>query len=694
MIERYGMKRVLEPRHVLSTSAWRVDNRREIYANEVRVSLIKLHIETTSFRQICIESNNNVEKIKARIIDIVSERGKLHNPVTDTGGVLYGRVEEIGAAYDNPAGVAVGDRIICNASLAAIPILINRVRRVDMSRSQIEAEGYGILFSEFPVLKKPGNISTDLLLFACNESGTLYQVSRNAAGKKNFLVLGNHMVSNILFGYAIRKAAGIYANITCFFDKSTDSILSGAGADQLLEKIFTEVRRADILKPVECVERHGLSDRFDLTVNCADLPGAETVSILATKPKGTVFFANLINNYNIALYITEAISRQIEIRCADGYVKEYGDFDIEMVRELEPYFANAKIKESKVTDDIDYPLSRAQKSLEQAGYRKSLAGDFICESRAMAAVLSAILSVAKYDCNVMIIGDTGVGKEKAASIIQKNSGRRTQPYIRVNCAAISPNLLESEFFGYEKGAFTGAASAGKKGYFEMANNGILFLDEVAELPFDLQAKLLRVIQDGEFFRVGGTTPVKINVRVLSATNRDLEKLAAQNLFRRDLYYRLNVFPIRVPSLAERRTEIPALAEYFLKRYSKKFGLDRSISDDALDYLKERDWPGNIRELENMIQRLMITAAGERITLIDVMKELHTGMFAPSAPLPEQDEGDGERSLSEMVENLEKKVIEEACRKYGSSRKAARAIGVSQSQLIRKKNKYGIGAAEE
>ncbi|MBR0600169.1 sigma-54-dependent Fis family transcriptional regulator [Clostridiales bacterium BAD-6] len=442
---------------------------------------------------------------------------------------------------------------------------------------------------------------------------------------------------------------------------------------------------------MECITRLNADAFFDLSINCADIPGAETINILATKSGGTVCFANLINNYNIALYLTESISRQLDIRCADGYLDRYDEFDIQIVKELAPYLEKAIVTESKVEDNIAYPLGRTKKGFELSGYRKSLVEDFICESRAMTMVVDEILSVAKYDCNVLITGDTGVGKEKVATIIQKNSNRRMQPFIKINCAAIADNLMESEFFGYEKGSFTGANQTGKKGYFEMADNGIIFLDEVGELPQDLQAKLLRVVQDGEFYRVGGTEPIKTNVRIISATNRNLEKLIEEKKFRRDLYYRLNVFPIRVPSLDERKAEIPALVEYFMKKYMEKFGMQRTIAEDALAYLKECSWPGNIRELENVVQRLLITAKGETITSLDVMKELHTDLFDKVR----ENVGDtafedgGMLTLDDMVGSFEKNIIQYACDKYGSTRKAAKAIGISQTQLIRKKGKYQI-----
>ena len=691
MDNSYGIKRVIEPKHVLSTSAWKVDNNREIYPNELRVSIKKLHLESTSCKQICIESNNNIDKIKDRIIDIVIKRGKLHNPVTDTGGLLYGIVEKIGDEYDNKQGLKVGDEIICNASLAAVPLYISRITKIDMAYNQVDAEGYAILFNEFPVVKRPKDVPLNLLLFAFDESGTMYTVSRNAKGKKNFLVVGSNLLSNTLYGYAIRKAAGEDARIVCLLDNKSEVMVKGKSIELLLNNVFNEIYYVNILKPMECLESLKMDSLFDLSVNCADIPGAETINILATKSGGMVCFANLINNYNIALYLTEAISRQLDIRCADGYLEEYDEFDIKIVQGLAPFLERAVVTEIKVEDNIAYPLGRSKKGFELSGYRKSLVEDFICESRAMTTVLEEILSVAKYDCNVLITGDTGVGKEKVATIIQKNSNRRMQPFVKINCAAISDNLIESEFFGYDKGSFTGANAAGKKGYFELADNGIIFLDEIGELPQDLQAKLLRVIQDGEFYRVGGTEPVKTNVRIISATNRDLEKLIDEKKFRRDLYYRLNVFPIRVPNLDERKAEIPALAEYFMGKYTEKFGIEKTIAEDAMAYLKECSWPGNIRELENVVQRLLITSKGEMITVLDVMKELHTDLFDKiNINLEEASFEEANRiNLDDMVEGFEKNIIQYACEKYGSTRKAAKAIGISQTQLIRKKNKYNI-----
>ena len=298
----------------------------------------------------------------------------------------------------------------------------------------------------------------------------------------------------------------------------------------------------------------------------------------------------------------------------------------------------------------------------------------------MATVLDEILTVSKYDCNVLITGDTGVGKENVANIIYKNSTRKMQPFIKVNCASIASERLEADFFGIERG---------RSGYFERADNGTIFLDDVGELSADMQAKLLRAIQDGEFFRVGGTAPVKTNVRILSATNRNMENMISEGEFRRDLYYRLNVVHIQVPKLKERTGDIAALTRHFLGKYGKKFDMKRTIDRDAVEYLKQCDWPGNIREFENTIQRLMIGTPRKQITLIDVMREMHGDVFETSSGNSENMQEGQVMDLDRMVKNFEKNILKHACEQFGSTRKVAKAVGISQTQLVRKKKKYNL-----
>lgn len=681
-------QRVLEPKHVLPTSAWRLDNSRYILPREMRIDVNRIHLEGTSFKEICLEGGDNEERIKQKIMDIVIRRGKLHNPVTDTGGLLAGTVAEIGEEYPNQKGFKVGDDVICNASLASIPLHIEEIISIDWAYGQLEVVGHAIVFESIPVIRRPEDLPIKLLMYTLDESGTIYRVSSSAVGKKRCLVVGNNLLSNLLFGMAIRKVARDDAQIICLLDRKTDAVLKGESIDRLTKEVFTDVYYVDILKPLESLDTIKEYGLFDLSVNCVDITGAETINILATRSGGTVVFANLINNYNIALYITEAVARQLDIRCADGYLEAYDEFDYEIVRALTPYIEDAEEASMAPRRGKDHPVGRKSQMMKTAGHRLTLMDAFICDSNSMQTVVDEILTVSKYDCNVLVTGETGAGKEMVANVIHRNSDRKMQPLIKVNCASISPDVIEAEFFGRE---YHDGKTPPKKGFMEQADNGAIFLDEIAGLSPDMQIKLLRALQDGEFYRVGGAEPVKTNVRIISATNRELEDIIDKGEFRRDLYYILNVVRIRVPSLRERVADIPGLVEHYLEDYGNRYDIKRTISEDAVDYLCQCDWPGNARELENLVQKIMIGAKSEEITLIDVMREMHSDVFQPNmAVFPDEREEDVEEvNMEVMVENFEKNIIRHALEKYGSTRKAAKAIGISQTQLVRKKNKYGI-----
>ena len=222
----------------------------------------------------------------------------------------------------------------------------------------------------------------------------------------------------------------------------------------------------------------------------------------------------------------------------------------------------------------------------------------VCDENTIKTLLLAD-SVAKMDTTVVLCGESGVGKEVFAKYIRDNSRRKDAPYVKVNCGAIPENLIESELFGYEKGAFTGANKNGKIGLFEMADHGTIFLDEIGELPLNMQVKLLRVLQEQEIERIGGTKPVKIDVRVIAATNRNLEKMMEEKKFREDLYYRLMVFPIRIPALRERKKDIEPMAEYFLKELNNRYKGNKHMAENCMMILENYQWPGNVRELKNM-----------------------------------------------------------------------------------------------
>jgi PAS domain S-box-containing protein len=304
----------------------------------------------------------------------------------------------------------------------------------------------------------------------------------------------------------------------------------------------------------------------------------------------------------------------------------------------------------------------------------------IAESKKMQEIVEMVLQVAKFDSIVLITGESGVGKEIIAHQIYVNSNRKDKDYIRINCAAIPESLLESELFGYEEGAFTGAKKGGKIGIFELASGGTLLLDEIGELPLNIQAKLLRVIQDNEVIRVGGTSPVKIDVRLIAATNRNLQEMVDNNEFREDLFYRLNVIPIRVPPLRERKEEIPTFIEHFLNMFNKKYGLNKRIAPRLIDSLMNYDWPGNIRELRNVIERAMVTSPES------VISEIRWG----GQDGQEYKFGtDSNIDLRKVVARVERDLIERALGRHGSTRKAADALGISQTTLCRKAKRYDI-----
>lgn len=304
----------------------------------------------------------------------------------------------------------------------------------------------------------------------------------------------------------------------------------------------------------------------------------------------------------------------------------------------------------------------------------------ISRSPSMESVKIMIEKIAKTDATVLIQGETGTGKEIAAKNIHTLSERKKHAYIQINCGAIPESLIESELFGYEKGAFT-SASTSKVGLLEIANNGTVLLDEIGEMPIHLQVKLLRAIQTNEITRVGGTSKKQLNVRYIAATNKDLKKLVHEGVFREDLYYRLNVVQIAIPPLRERKEDIAPLFQHFLKKFKRKYNKDLQISSGALRLLEEYEWPGNVRQLENIVEQLVILTENNLISEknlpIEISKQL---VIKNNTEL---------KSLKETVEEVEKAMIKRALNENTSIRKAAKILEVSHATLLRKIERYKI-----
>ncbi|KAA0259058.1 sigma-54-dependent Fis family transcriptional regulator [Deferribacter autotrophicus] len=289
-------------------------------------------------------------------------------------------------------------------------------------------------------------------------------------------------------------------------------------------------------------------------------------------------------------------------------------------------------------------------------------------------IIDLLKMVAPTDATVLIMGESGTGKELIARSIHNNSPRKGKPFLAVNCAALNENLIESELFGHEKGAFTGADKA-KPGKFELADGGTIFLDEIGELPLQTQAKLLRVLQDKTFERVGGLKTLKTDARIVAATNRNLEEMVKEGKFREDLYFRLNVFPVFVPPLRERKNEIPLLLNFFIKKYSEKFQkIIKGYSDDYLKVLMKYNFPGNIRELENIVERSIILCRGEMLTR-DLLP-----------PLKMENSSSKKSSMKEHEKILIEKALKET---NGNKSKAAELLGISRKTLHNKIKEYNI-----
>jgi PAS domain S-box-containing protein/TyrR family helix-turn-helix protein len=311
----------------------------------------------------------------------------------------------------------------------------------------------------------------------------------------------------------------------------------------------------------------------------------------------------------------------------------------------------------------------------------------IAKSPAMQKALRQAIKVAGADSTVLILGESGVGKGLFADLIHKYSPRAQRPLVKVNCGAIPDSLVEAELFGYEKGAFTGAQAKGKAGYFEAAEGGILFLDEIAELPLSSQVKLLRFLEDHRITRVGATTSREVDVRVLAATHRDLHEMVDQGLFRLDLFYRLNVIPLAIPPLRERRECLLPILRHYVDHYAARIGARKRLSRAATDALLAYGWPGNVRELMNLCERLVVMSDTEVIDSSDLPPNVATAATQASvAPAA----WDDEVPLDEALERTERVLLLRARQRYGSQSEMAKALGVNQSTVARKLKRYGIG----
>lgn len=336
------------------------------------------------------------------------------------------------------------------------------------------------------------------------------------------------------------------------------------------------------------------------------------------------------------------------------------------------------------------------KAVEKVYFQKMMTQETTAEqsdtivavSEKMCEIFSLAKKISNYNVTVLILGESGVGKEAMAKFIHGNSIRKDNPFIAINCGAIPEALLESELFGYEKGAFTGAAKEGKKGLFEIADGGTLLLDEIGDMPLSMQVKVLRFLETREIVRVGATKSLAVDVRILVATNKDLWKMVEENTFREDLYYRLNVVLLNIPPLRSRIDDIPLLCLHFLQKYNRQYGQDKKLTYDVIKELEAQPWRGNIRELRNTIEKMVVLSNNEYLQLNDLPWNKHDSDRISS---DEFIVSNTKRimTLNEAIEDVEKQILSEAIKKYKSSRKIANVLKIDQSTVLRKIEKYGL-----
>lgn len=406
-------------------------------------------------------------------------------------------------------------------------------------------------------------------------------------------------------------------------------------------------------------------ERFDLVVTDLKLPGMDGLEFLQAVKRADAHLPVILMT---AFGTVETAVQAMKAGASDYILKPFS------------------LEEMKLVVGKELNLHRLQeenRSLREAlGHRYEFK-NIIARSPKMQEVLAVVDRVAPGNATVLLGGETGAGKDMIARAIHQHSRRSSGPFIKINCAAIPENLLESELFGYERGAFTGAVTA-KPGKFELADKGTIFLDEIGDVPPAIQVKLLRVLQEREFERLGGTKTLKVDVRLIAATNRDLRAALEQGAFREDLYYRLNVVPINIPPLREHKEDLPDLARHFLNRFASEAGKQfKGLTPAALKVLMDFHWPGNVRELENIIERAVALSTGPEIDAADIQLDLSLpkSLANEAAPFPPP---------GVTLEQFEDEIIRESLRRAGGNKsQAARQLGLSRNALRYRLSKLGV-----
>lgn len=501
-------------------------------------------------------------------------------------------------------------------------------------RHKVKLKGSTIILNLNPLKQKESTIGT-LAIF--HKSSAVECINQELDVTENLLKEINTILESSYDGMYITDDKGRVIKLNAAF-----------------ERIFS-VSRKDILgKKVQQLIKEGIYSK------------SAVLNTLDTLQTYTVMYEN--NGRKILATSTPIFNEKGKIHSVVVNVRD--------ITELE----NLKLQleyQQKLTEKYSYALKKLREN-------KHLFPDVIMQSKKMQEVMDIVKKVAEVDSNVLVTGESGVGKDIVVQYIHKLSHREQGGLIKINCGAIPPTLLESELFGYEPGAFTGARSKGKMGLFELAHEGTLFLDEIGEMNLGMQVKLLRAIQEKEITRVGGTETIKIDVRIVAATNRNLRKMMSEGKFREDLFYRLNVINISVPPLRERREDINPLLLFNLDKFNKKYNKSKYFAEETANILNEYSWPGNIRELENLVENLVVLVQSDKILPAHLPESIFSKTQSQEEILVK-----GIMPLKKAVEMVEYQIINNAKQKYNTTRQMAKILGVDQSTIVRKMQKYCI-----
>ena len=499
--------------------------------------------------------------------------------------------------------------------------------------------------------------------------GNINIIEKNTMYKRNLIDI--FTIANIVSDgiYVIDKNGVIIDVNKCFAD------ITGIEESDLIGRKMQSVWDEDIYNKEEAFI---ILDHKDKMPIMAILNQIDSKKLESKKPRAVGMIALEEKKETSIITRIERMNKTV-IMTGAPFFDESGEilFVVTIIRDLTE-FIKLREKLEGIENDKEIYLNEL-KYLRESQMQTGLVGKAVGVEK----IRNTIKQVAKTDITILITGETGVGKEVVAKEIYKDSIRKNGPYIKVNCAAIPEALLESELFGYVKGAFTGAQNKDKLGLFQMANGGTILLDEIGEMPIKLQSKLLRVLQEKEIMRVGGTKSIKVDVRVIAATNKNLQEQIKEGLFREDLYYRLNVFPIKLLPLRERREDISILSYHFLEKSNKKYNKSKKFEKTAIETLEYYDWPGNVRELENIIERLVVIDDEPIIKKSNIDNTLGNEIFFSNII------DNSNITLKDAVNSLEKNIIEKALKKYGSTYKAAVVLGINQSTVVKKAKALGI-----